>query len=406
MSRKYQYNNQLKPIDVQTTLNAVAGGKMRREEKKIKKQALHETLGDDVENKGLWHQTKVVTTKKKNSYAYKRRKWDSQSHFDLDESRNKIKELLQEQKIYLENIKKAKTKLKQEEDEALLRKHRKMELKLRLEKRREKQKSYESSMYTNKKYKLKYGERRTYHGNLVAVDANENDGRNDSRRRRQQSLPSLPSPKTCKGRKRIQTFTSSKSSTDLRLSRSQRNVQNTRSSQRSEKKTMRRAKLIKDLEEAQKWNVCSEFGSSASVKIVQNSLNMEEKDVEDSHAGEGKDTLLLTLVMMNIFIAVVSNVYERIENASEETYEKELDAYMFDQIPYGFIDHVKVVEHITYNHDSRSFDDESDNWKSEIDAKIRSNGKELRSTKEDLKKELKDTNEKLEKILRMLSRES
>ena len=124
---------------------------------------------------------------------------------------------MQEQKIYLENIKKAKTKLKQEEDEALLRKHRKMELKLRLEKRREKQKSYESSMYTNKKYKLKYGERRTYHGNLVAVDPHVNDSRNDSRRRRQQSLPSLPSPKTCKGRKRIQTFASSKSSTDLRL---------------------------------------------------------------------------------------------------------------------------------------------------------------------------------------------
>ena len=251
MSRKYRYNNQLKPIDVQTTLNAVAGGRMRGEVKKNKKQAFQETSGDDVENRELRHHAKVATTQKKPSYTYKRRKWDSCGHFDLDGSRNKIKELLQEQKIYLENIKKAKTKLKQEEDEALLRKHKKMELKLRLEKRREKQRSYESSMYTNEKYKMKYGERRTYHGNLVTEDPHVNDRRG---RRRQQSLPSLPSPKTCKGRKRIQTFASSKSSTDLHHSRSHRNVQNTRLSQRSEKKTMRRAKLIKDLEEAQKWN--------------------------------------------------------------------------------------------------------------------------------------------------------
>ena len=133
---------------------------------------------------------------------------------------------------------------------------------------------------------------------------------------------------------------------------------------------------------------------------------MQHSNVYLAYGLLGCVAILLTLVMMNIFIAVVSNVYERIENASEETYEKELDAYMFDQIPYGFIDHVKVVDHITYNNDFRSFDDESDNWKREIDAKIRCNGEELRSTKEDLKKELKDTNEKLEKILRMLSRES
>ena len=65
MSRKYRYNNQLKPIDVQTTLNAVAGGRMRGEVKKIKKQAFHETSGDDVENRESASAAKVATTQKK-----------------------------------------------------------------------------------------------------------------------------------------------------------------------------------------------------------------------------------------------------------------------------------------------------------------------------------------------------
>ena len=275
MNRKLQYSNHLKPIRVEATLNTLVGGKTLGSERKSKKQAFYETWDVDVENKGMCHRANVANKQKKLTYTYKRRKWDSHSHCDLDASRSKIKDLLQEQKIYLENIKKAKTKLKQAEDEELLRKQKRIERKVRMEKRREKQKTYESSMYTNKKYEIKYGERRTYQGNFVAENADVNDNR---RRCRQQSLPSIPSPKTCKARKRIQTFASSKSSTDLQLSRCYDKRKNKRSSHGSEDKTMRRAKLIKDLEEAQKWNNFI----SRQIKPLERTIDYNREQLQNS----------------------------------------------------------------------------------------------------------------------------
>jgi len=55
-------------------------------------------------------------------------------------------------------------------------------------------------------------------------------------------------------------------------------------------------------------------------------------------------SILLTLIMMNIFIAVVSNVYERIERTTEIIYEKQLDNFMLDQIPYTLVEQLEIAE--------------------------------------------------------------
>jgi hypothetical protein len=78
-----------------------------------------------------------------------------------------------------------------------------------------------------------------------------------SRRSRQQSLPSLTSPKSSSTVKnQNQSFTIPKPSTGL-LAKSYSNISsntNATRSKRKEEKIKRRAKIIKDLEEAQKWN--------------------------------------------------------------------------------------------------------------------------------------------------------
>ena len=129
---------------------------------------------------------------------------------------------------------------------------------------------------------------------------------------------------------------------------------------------------------------------------------MQHSNVYLAYGILGCVTILLTLVMMNIFIAVVSNVYERIENASKEIYEKELDAYIFDQIPYGFIDKVGAEKYKAYDDDLSVFDDEEKNWKNVMKEEMRGTREELKGTKE----ELRDTKEKLERILKMLAKKS
>jgi hypothetical protein len=99
-------------------------------------------------------------------------------------------------------------------------------------------------------------------------------------------------------------------------------------------------------------------------------------------------SILLTLVMMNIFIAVVSSVYETVENESERKYDRVLDEYMLDQIPYSFTNYIDTVDK-----ECSAFNNQEDNWKDDF-------RQDLIDTKKGLDEQLGEMKVLLEKLCR------
>ena len=74
----------------------------------------------DIPNNAIYdekhHDETKNLKKKKRIYTYRRRKWQLHRHDDLEENRERIKELLKQQQVYMENMQLAKQKLMEEED--------------------------------------------------------------------------------------------------------------------------------------------------------------------------------------------------------------------------------------------------------------------------------------------------
>ena len=273
----------------------------------------------DIPNNAIYdekhHDETKNLKKKKRIYTYRRRKWQLHRHDDLEENRERIKELLKQQQVYMENMQLAKQKLKEEEDKDSLYIKKIKERNARLKVRKDKRRTYESSMYTNKKFEEKYRQRRTFQGQLNSIQniktstiSEDEDHNNDNiymkenarrydrktfdhssstnirtrtkrkyyRRKRQQSLPSLHSQSstTITSKKHL---ASSKSSTVLK-SKNNSSSNNTTRSKRMEATIKRRAQIIKDLEEAQKWSTFI----SRQIKPLERSIDRNEEQLQRS----------------------------------------------------------------------------------------------------------------------------